>query len=397
MRNACVNSLLALAASCAPEPVPAAPSEVGVRAEDTRPDLADLEALGYVHVDEGPAGSLADPRAPGDSGEAAPRAGGPSLYTDDRSRVLLIDETGTRRHTWTIPGFDQVEHAILQANGDVVVVSVDQGFARVGRSGEVVWSVACQAHHDVAPAADGGFWGLVWRERTWNGRRVRFDLVVHLAADGTLVERLDTFELRPRLAELHPPLPLDLAPQQVEDSTKVYDYYHLNAVSEIPRDVGPLRRGDLLLCARNASLVFAVDPRTRTLRWQLEGHELDFPHAPGLTDSDTLLVFDNGWHRGYSRLLEFDLTTTAVVWRYEGRPRTTFFTKTRGYAQRLADGHTLVTESERGRAFELDPAGNTLWTFENPELRDGRRRRIYRLQRVPATALEDLAGDRGPR
>ena len=43
------------------------------------------------------------------------------------------------------------------------------------------------------------------------------------------------------------------------------------------------------------------------------------------------------------------------------------YTKNCGTNQRLANGNTLVTESENGRAIEVTPRGQIVWEYINPE------------------------------
>jgi hypothetical protein len=81
------------------------------------------------------------------------------------------------------------------------------------------------------------------------------------------------------------------------------------------------------------------------------------------------------------------------VWQYEAEPREAFFSAWRGSAQRLANGNTLIAESETGRAFEVTRAGEIVWEFWNPEIADGKRKRVYRFRRVPRARAERMLRD----
>ena len=76
----------------------------------------------------------------------------------------------------------------------------------------------------------------------------------------------------------------------------------------------------------------------------------------------------------------------------ELKPPEAFFSEWRGGAQRFDNGNTLITESETGRAFEVTADGEIVWEFWNPEIVDGKRKRIYRFRRVPPAAVEALLG-----
>ena len=84
------------------------------------------------------------------------------------------------------------------------------------------------------------------------------------------------------------------------------------------------------------------------------------------------MIFDNGRARQYSRVVEVDPRTDKIVWQYQPDNPRSFFSDSRGAAQRLPNGNTLITESDRARAFEVTADGNTVWTFRNP-LRNSRR------------------------
>ena len=80
------------------------------------------------------------------------------------------------------------------------------------------------------------------------------------------------------------------------------------------------------------------------------------------------------------------------MWRYA--PDAGFFSRTRGSVQRLANGNTLVTESDRGYAFEVTPGGEVVWRFANPDVsEDGMRAPIWRMTRYDPDALGFLDGN----
>jgi len=84
-----------------------------------------------------------------------------------------------------------------------------------------------------------------------------------------------------------------------------------------------------------------------------------------------------------------DLAAGAVVWSYEASPPSSFFTPSEGGCQPLPGGHVLVTDSSKGRAFEVTRDRRIVWEYANPTLTAGGQRRsgIYRMIRVPPEAL----------
>jgi hypothetical protein len=54
--------------------------------------------------------------------------------------------------------------------------------------------------------------------------------------------------------------------------------------------------------------------------------------------------------------------------------------------QRLANGNTLIAESNAGRGFEVTPHSEVVWEYLAPRSADGHRP-AFRLERVPLDAL----------
>ena len=97
-----------------------------------------------------------------------------------------------------------------------------------------------------------------------------------------------------------------------------------------------------------------------------------------------------------TRVLELEPLSQEIVWVYEGDPAESFFSMRRGSNQRLPNGNTLICESEKGHVFEVDAVGERVWEFWNPEIRDDRRKRIYRFMRVSEEEVRDLFRARNP-
>jgi len=55
----------------------------------------------------------------------------------------------------------------------------------------------------------------------------------------------------------------------------------------------------------------------------------------------------------------------AIVWEYKGDEKNKFFSLASGSCQRLPNGNTLITESDRGRVFEVTPQGQIVWEYVN--------------------------------
>ena len=135
-----------------------------------------------------------------------------------------------------------------------------------------------------------------------------------------------------------------------------------------------------------------LDQDTLRVTWSWGWDELEFPHMPRMLPTGNILIFDNGVKRGFSRILEMNPLTEKIVWTYQANPVDDFFSEWRGSSQRLPNGNTLICESEKGRVFEVTPDGTIVWEFWNPDLRETKRRRIYRFMRMDRKVVTDLIG-----
>jgi len=97
-------------------------------------------------------------------------------------------------------------------------------------------------------------------------------------------------------------------------------------------------------------------------------------------------------------VLEFDVTTDEIVWEYYGDDADPLASPEAGSCQRLANGNTLITDSERGRAIEIAPDGARAWVFVSPH-RAGRRGELiatlFDVVRYPTSELRFLELDAG--
>ena len=81
--------------------------------------------------------------------------------------------------------------------------------------------------------------------------------------------------------------------------------------------------------------LFVSDADSKEVLWSFGPGELDFPHMPTLVDGRNVMVFDNGYHRGWSRILVVEPLAKRILWDYRAKPYKKFSSKTRGSNQRL--------------------------------------------------------------
>jgi hypothetical protein len=120
---------------------------------------------------------------------------------------------------------------------------------------------------------------------------------------------------------------------------------------------------NLLVTLRGQDAIAIIDWPKKKVVWSWGQGVLSGPHDAQVLSNGHILVFDNGRVRGRSRIVEVDPVRNEIVWEYGGHP---FYSPSRGSAQRLPNGNTLVSVSDDATAFEVTPSGELVWQLRNP-------------------------------
>jgi hypothetical protein len=373
--------------------------------------LEDLESLSYIAWSEKP-----DTRPSGvvtyDKSKAFD---GYNLYVDRGQTAYLMDMTGRVVHRWRLPSTRQFwEYARLLNDGDIVAASLGRGFVKLDKNSRLIWEAQISANHDIEVLQDGSF--LVQATEPpvkYNQRCVFFDSIVHVSKDGKILDKWSTYEHFKDLQKLHFHSLLDKNKLAKDDhpavfdwdslnrrfstferdqsfaKTECYDYYHLNSIQVLPDTAlglkdGRFQKGNWLIGSWSADSIFILDKNTHQVVWSWGPGILDGPHIPRMSNNGDILVYDNGPHRSFSRLIIIDPMSDKIVWEYKANPPESFHSKFEGSSQLLPNGDFFICESWSGRAFEITPNGETVWEFRNPEVnKQGERRVISRMIRIP--------------
>lgn len=339
-----------------------------------------------------------------DPGRAFP---GYTLYTSGHAQqALLVDMEGRVRHRWRLP-FDRIwdesakiqdprprpfvymDRARVLPDGSLIAIYTGAGsspwgygMVKMDADSRPIWKYLEQAHHDFDIAPNGDIYLLTHEIRDDRIRKrpqLRApridDFLVVLDADGRPKRKIPLLKT---LAESRYAQLLDTIPGFAFDGKG--DFLHTNTV-EILRGPGVAhfahgKAGDVLLSFRDLGLIAVLDPRTAQYTWMLRGSWIG-QHAPTLLDDGRILMFDNFGHfgpGGRSRVIEIDPDTAGVVWQYAGSEALPLDSKIRSAQQRLANGNTLITESDGGRLLEVTRSGEVVWEYLNPARggRDGK-------------------------
>ena len=73
---------------------------------------------------------------------------------------------------------------------------------------------------------------------------------------------------------------------------------------------------------------------------------------------------------GHNQLTGF---SAKLLWRYQAKNKTDFYSTFLSGAQILPGGHLLITEGQKGRIIEIDSNKNIIWEYINPHNGTGSR------------------------
>lgn len=292
----------------------------------------------------------------------------------------LVDMSGNVLHTWTKP-FGEVwtepldfierpEHqqfwrrVHLDSDGDLLAIFDGIGMIKLDRDSKVLWKNEGRYHSDVFVTPGGTIYTLARQQRDEHDRLeltapILEDFVVEVGADGSETARVSLIDCL--LDSDHAPL--------VPHSPKGGNPLRANSIQVLSSQQSaahPLwREGHVLVSLGALDTVAVVDLDQKKVVWALTGLFAGQNDATVL-DNGRLLVFDNKGNHGRSRLVEIDPVAERVVWACPESGSSLLHSAILGSAQRLANGNTLITETEGGRAFEVTPDQKIAWEYLNP-------------------------------
>lgn len=338
------------------------------------------------------------------------------LYTIQKlGRAELINEEGSVFHKWYYQPQERWERAELLPNGDLLVIGMDlhpgkdgawgDGIADSSRyamkldwSSRLIWKRNLSAHHDIELTPDGRLLLLTFKRRLEPGIHptvvTRDDQLTLLDQDGTVLESMSMLDAIRNDREI---FPLQEVKPSEQDGVPWVDLFHTNSVewmhyTNLFYKDGVYGPNNILVCIRHQDRVAIFNWTEKKIVWAWGLNQLSGPHDAQMLKNGHILLFDNGLGRGWSRALEVHPMNGEIVWQYKGNPPQSFYTVSKGSAQRLPNGNTLLSESDRGRAIEVTEDGDVVWEFVCPyHLEDGKRAAIVRMIWHSPAFIEELA------
>lgn len=305
---------------------------------------------------------------------------GANFYTSGHdAEAVLMDMEGEVLHRWRYSfndawpdspdhrriGAGWWRRARLLPNGDVIAIFEGLGLIRVDLNSELVWKSAISAHHDIHVLPDGDILALTREPRVIPEiHETKFtleDFLCVIDAGGRVKERFSVFEAFAN-SEYMDYIGRGRSPRG--------DVFHTNSLHVLSGDLEDrlpeFKRGRILTSMNALGVIAVWDLEENRLAWARKS-EPTGQHDPRALPNGNLLFFDNYRNADSSAVIEIDPRTDEIQWEYRGSRMAPFTSPTCGAADRLPNGNTLITESDGGRAFEVNVDGQIVWEFFNPE------------------------------
>jgi hypothetical protein len=313
------------------------------------------------------------------------------LGVDSMHRIKVVDALGATIHEWKVDWFQiwpDAEHlpedlvpqsrpgasvhgTVFLDDGSAVFNFEYLGMVRLGPCGDVLWRLPYQTHHSLTLTERGTFWASGRRthekalERLPGYEPPFFEpTAVELSADGDLLTEISVFDV---LLEND----LEGLLYMTDGLPVTGDVVHLNDVEEFPSTMaeGVFRHGDIMVSLNFVNSVVVFDPATHEVRFISTG-QYAHQHDPDFVDGNAILVFDNNYVGDSpkvesSRIELLSAVTGESSLLFAGSTAEKFYTYAQGKHQLLANDNILITETRKGRAFEIDSSGRVVWEYYN--------------------------------
>lgn len=331
--------------------------------------VEDLNALGYLRGYE---------EAPSTQGatlfDRARVAPGLNLYTSGHApEAYLMDMEGTILHRWRYaleeiwPDDDYAPNYFRRAHvldgGELLTIFEPVGLLKLDKDSNLIWSIRNGAHHDLSVDDDGTIHVLTQKVHPvlWftDYGTVIEDFITELTPEGQIVREVSILEcFRDSRYGAY-----------LKRTKRAGDVLHSNALKVLDgahAERSPaFQRGNYLVSVRELDVIAIIDPGAKEVVWALSGKWFR-QHESTFLQNGNLLLFDNRGNKKKSKVIEFDPLTQEVVWTYGAEEDEPLYSSTCGAAARLPNGNTLITESNRGRAFEVTADKRIVWEYMSP-------------------------------
>jgi hypothetical protein len=323
---------------------------------------SDLEQKGVVHFDR----ERTQP--------------GVNLYNPAHAaEAYLIDLEGNILHRWALPLEEAFPEGAKETrtnrywrrvrmldDGGLLAIYEGVGVIRLDRESNLVWAQSNAAHHDFELTDDGRL-AVLRRKAHSNSKIHPTDLVLEDFIELLDLETgssLETFSIYDAFED-------SSYASAISSRADAGDIFHTNTLQILDGihtdQIPAFARGNFLISVHALSMIAVIDSSSHKVVWSMAG-QWEAQHEPQLLDNGNLLLFDNRGHGDWSKVIEIDPRTQEIRWAFYGTPENDFHSLSLGSQQRLANGNTLITETNAGRVREIAADGTEVWRFHSPHL-----------------------------
>jgi hypothetical protein len=372
------------------------------KASATQKDLKELQSLSYLQ------GYTQAPSMHGVTIYAKNRAwSGYNLFLSAAAPgAVLMDMNGRIVHHWDFPyaslplqeGYYNPYwcRVRLLKNGSLLALVPFGGLIKLDKSSRLIWFTKILCHHDFDLDDEGNIYTLtVQNSLLPQSAGIKIDSITILSSQGEIKKNISLYGLFKKYSDQkyirqinslgHKKTPA------LGHSPVPGDAFHSNAIQVLDEEshLSAFKKGNLLISLRETGLVICIDPVKEKIVWLMEDIFWSMGlHFAKLLASGNVLIFDNYFRDGLSRVVEFDPGAKKIVWDYTN-PGEHFYSSYLGQCYRLPNGNTLIVESTQGRCLEVTPDKKTVWEFYNPHQYKSLIAVIYQMQRIPFNWVVD--------
>lgn len=301
-----------------------------------------------------------------------------------------LSRPGAPKSDWNI----DLHGSHIDPDGSVVFNFEYQGTVKLDRCGKALWRLEEHNHHTLSAASGGGYWigGRKIENRSYDPRYspltnrlrrsgwIEDDEILRVGTDGRVIARKSVFQLM--MENGLEPLLTANGSSQSRDALRDNEVLHLNRITELtPARAAAFPHfaaGDLALSIRDYNLVMVVDPSTWKVKWHSVGPWVR-QHAVQFLDDGRLAVFNNNGYQfdllpddrsdlsrpPSSSVLAVDPGSGRSAALYGDRDGEPLESVVRGFIQPLPGRGMMITETEGGRAFQIDKDRRIVWEYIN--------------------------------
>ena len=285
----------------------------------------------------------------------------------DNSGPVLMDDPNNIVWVWSMDKFRNPSKIIpyhLFENGDVILGKYEtKGLYRVNKDGKILWSKDYYNHHWISIDNENLYVPGTFlidqkdlKDKIYEGSFIKNCKSKHKSRFGTImIVDKKSGKLKEEIF-LVEAFYKDVKSREIIEkfSYNCNDTFHLNDVRVLTKYEAEFfekgQMGDFLVSFRHLDMIALVDKVNYNIKWYVQG-KFKYQHSPRITKNGTVLVFDNYYKSGRSRIVEIDISSREILGYFSNR-NFKFFSNTRGRIQ-LFDDKIFIQSSDQGEIFEI--------------------------------------------